>query len=94
VSNGVTPADRLVAAANKLESGLIVVGVRHHDPIMNAQIKASGESHIRCEQGFIDNRGNFLTREEAMPLYHEGRERGLYREKDQPMHMLFSEDLY
>ena len=94
MANGVTPADRLVAAANRLATGLIVVGVRHHCPIMNAQIKASGHGHSGCEQGFIDNRGNFLSRREAMVLYEEGRQKGWYREKTFPANKLFSEDLY
>lgn len=91
---GVTPPDKLVAAANMLENGLIVVGVRHHDPVMNAQIRASGQSHIKSVQGFIDNRGNFLTRRGAMSLYEDGRKKGWYKEKTTPENELFSEDLY
>ena len=92
--SGVAPPDRLVAAANKLKNGLIVVGVRHHDPIMNEQIRASGETQVYSEQGFIDNRGNFLTRRQAMPLYEEGRQKGWYKKKTAPINELFSEDLY
>jgi hypothetical protein len=56
---------RIVAAANKLPCGLVVVGVRHCDDIMSAQAKASGKKLVKSVQGFIDNKRQFLTREEA-----------------------------
>lgn len=58
----------IVCAANRhLKTGRIVCGARHFDPIMRAQMFASeGFPHWRnCEQGFIDQFGVFLTREEA-----------------------------
>jgi len=58
----------IVCAANRhRETGRIVCGARHYDPIMRAQMMASeGFPHWRnCDQGFIDQRGAFLTREEA-----------------------------
>lgn len=77
---------RIVAAANRhKESGLIVVGARHYDRLMRAQIFAisgtnmadaadwennkdtviSDKTWLGCDQGFIDNYGDFLTRKEA-----------------------------
>ena len=51
----------IVCAANRIKSGLIVLGVRHCDELMHSQVR-----DLTCsEQGFIDNDGDFLTREEA-----------------------------
>ena len=86
----------IVAAANKLSSGLIVVGVRHHDKIMRKQIEAAGKikEGRTSEQGFIDNSGNFITREDAVVIAKEAGQLNTFREKTWPEHMLFSEDLY
>ena len=86
----------IVAAANKLSSSLIVVGVRHHDKIMREQIRAAGKikEGIKSEQGFIDNSGNFLTREDAVIIAKEAGQLNTFRRKTWPEHMLFSEDLY
>lgn len=82
----------IVCAANRLASGLIVCGARHHDAIMNAQIKASGESCVGEIQGFIDQFGNFLTRSEA----HQIAERNgqIKRRCGGDAEQLFSENLY
>jgi hypothetical protein len=55
----------IVCAANRNKDGQIVCGARHYDPIMRAQIGDKINDWLGCEQGFIDQRGNFLTREEA-----------------------------
>lgn len=61
------PTEWVVCAANRHPSGLIICGARHRDPIMRAQAEASGLDDWRqCEQGFINQFGEFLTREEAM----------------------------
>lgn len=68
---------RIVCAANLYPDGTIILGARHHDSLMNDCIK----TYIRDEeywngpninfepgkaiQGFIDQRCNFFTREEA-----------------------------
>ncbi len=60
---------RIVCAANKSRTGLIVCGVRHYDEIMHSVIEGQGWSHDHCmEQGFIDNRGSFLSRKEAWAI--------------------------
>lgn len=72
----------VVAAANRCEKiDTIFVGVRHGDSLMIAQMTAvvgavtGNENHTSeewhgvlgfQEQGFVDNKYNFLTREEAM----------------------------
>lgn len=51
-----------------MEDGLIVPGVRHFSPDMRAVLKRIyGDSyHLKVkEEGFIDIRGHFLTREDA-----------------------------
>lgn len=55
---------RIVCAAMRARHGTIVCGVRHWDEIMHGA--AHGKSG--WEQGFVDNRGQFLTREEARPI--------------------------
>lgn len=62
---------RIVCAANRYTNTthepIIVTGVRHWCPVMRAVILANHQitpsSHE--EQGFVDNRYNFLTREDA-----------------------------
>lgn len=61
---------RVVCAAIRVMSrGLVITGSRHFDTIMRGQMSASDpEERIiwgLAEQGFIDQRGEFLTREEA-----------------------------
>lgn len=53
---------RIVCAANRKRfTGEVVLGIRHWDAFMN-KLDTEGDP---VEQGFIDNRGNFLTRVEA-----------------------------
>ena len=61
---------RVVSAANRYPNGVVIVSARHHDVLMNEQIQRlrglgvtlkSGEA----EQGFIDQFGTFLSREQA-----------------------------
>ena len=63
---------RIVCAANRDESGAIILGARHWDGCMHKayELWVSATNHQTkdmrfTEQGFIDQRGNFLTREEA-----------------------------
>jgi hypothetical protein len=65
---GSPPMPRVVVcAANRNQAGSIVCGARHYDDIMRAQIAASTENWRvnQVEQGFIDQRGTFMSREEA-----------------------------
>jgi hypothetical protein len=61
---------RIVCAAVECD-GHILVGVRHYDTLMHQQIGnhvSCAFPRAKCEQGFIDNRGYFLTREQAWPI--------------------------
>ena len=51
----------------------VICGPRHYDPTMIAQLKvldAAGECYSAANvvQGFVDQHGVFLTREEALPI--------------------------
>ncbi len=62
---------RIVSAAMLMEDGLIVPGVRHFSPDMRAVLKRIyGEGyHLKVkEQGFIDSKGSFLSREAAWKI--------------------------
>ena len=90
----------VVCAANRhKELGLIICGARHWDDIMCAvadalELRGIGRGG-EWEQGFIDQKGNFLTRDEAGTIVVKN---------NQPLHgdcvsylapkHLFSEHLY
>lgn len=67
------PGHRIVCAAIKYPNEVIIAGVRHFDTIMVSAIQRnvllgvipSTEQLIRPEQGFLDNKYQYLTREEA-----------------------------
>lgn len=86
----------IVCAANELKNGIVVLGVRHYDQLMMRQLHAMEmlEMGRTGEQGFVDNKGEFLTREEALVVATEAGQINTRREKGWPEHMLFSEDLY
>ncbi len=60
----------VVCAALRHPQGGIITGPRHFDPIMRRQIM-TGETELErlgwesATQGFVDQRGTFLTRTEA-----------------------------
>ena len=58
----------MVCAAN-LVNGLIICGARHGDSVMLAQVDLLGDAYSfysdELVQGFIDQLGVFLTREQA-----------------------------
>lgn len=82
----------VVCAANRhRESGKIICGPRHCDSIMRQQLPDGVKFH-GWEQGFIDQWGQFLTREEAWKVAVE---KGQIRRKiDTPEGTLYSEHLY
>ena len=86
--------NRIVSAAMLMKDGLIVPGVRHFSPEMRAVLKRIyGEGYHRQvkEQGFIDMRSNFLTREEA---WKRAEELGQILYQVSSPGTLFSENLY
>ncbi len=89
-----TYSPRIVSAAMLMDDGLIVPGVRHFSPDMRAVLKRIyGEGyHLRVkEQGFIDSRGAFLSREDAWAVAERN---GQIRERVSVPGTLYSESLY
>jgi hypothetical protein len=84
---------RIVCAACLGEDGLMVIGPRHWDMVMHEQNKLIGINAHTAEQGFIDQRGVFLNREEAFEVATAA---GQIRQKTGKPDSteLFSEDLY
>lgn len=60
---------QVIVCAAMRKGDVIVAGARHFDSVMRSQIKAMDTDAPQpwggCEQGFIDQWGNFLTRREA-----------------------------
>lgn len=89
---------RVIVAAACKYGDVIITGARHYDKVMHGQLRAFSEDHeLRLMkrgdvvQGFIDNQGTFLNREEALLVAQAA---GQIRYKHGPAHELFSEDLY
>lgn len=60
---------RIVAAAIRHKTaGWIVVSARHFDALMRDQLNSTGRDFKGCEQGFIDNHGQFWNREDAWDI--------------------------
>jgi hypothetical protein len=87
---------RVVCAANRnLRSGEITLGARHFDGLMHAMNKARPEGQadwVDSEQGFIDQWGKFLTREEARKIAIEQGQ--ILRRCGGDSKRLFSENVY
>ncbi|MEQ0775910.1 hypothetical protein ABLT15_26750 [Paraburkholderia tropica] len=59
---------RIVCAANRKRfTGEVVLGLRHWDAFMQGVLETEGDP---VDQGFIDNRGQFLSRIEAWAVAH------------------------
>jgi hypothetical protein len=56
---------RVVCAANRDASGVVILGVRHWDAFMHAQADSLPWIAGSHEQGFIDQLGDFMDRHEA-----------------------------
>lgn len=98
------PEQSVVAAAiRNRDDGRIVVSARHFDELMIAlieQIDPGFTEHPEyfkawrtSEQGFIDNRGKFLTREEALDIVKRSGQRYYNHSKEWDT-KLYSESLY
>lgn len=87
----------VVCAANRYGT-VIIASARHHDPLMNAQIKAFRAAGLipekKGEQGFIDQWGVFMDRFEALGVAIRAGQLNVRRKKSPPEDRLFSEDLY
>jgi hypothetical protein len=87
------PHDRwVVCAANLCEDGVILCGARHWDHVMRAQADAMGwDDRRKAEQGFIDQWGNWMSREDAKIVAIAS---GQIEEAKFNDNIIFSEDLY
>lgn len=74
-----------------------VYGLRHYDPLMRKQIKELEKQYkyalLDYEQGFITNKGRFVTRDEALKIAKEQGQMIRLSGSPNP-NILFSEDLY
>lgn len=96
--NGIEKPQAIVVCAACRYCDLLICGARHWDEVMRNQLEALTNlgSEIKAgnfEQGFINQFGEFLTREEAVPVAKESGQR-LRADKDKIGGALFSEDLY
>lgn len=82
---------RVVCAACRKDQ-IIVCSARHADQLMHSQLKAHGLKLKDCEQGFIDQFCNFLTREEALEIAKNNGQ--IFRRCGGDELQLFSENLY
>lgn len=85
---------RVVCAALKDANGRIVTGARHFDEVMMEQINERPHrlDWRGADQGFIDQKGNYLTREEAHVI--ASRHGQILRRVGSDECSLFSENLY
>lgn len=92
----------VVCAANRY-GDLIVAGARHFDMVMHSQLRYIREDRLldfeilgRAEQGFIDQYGVFMDREEAYDVAEKAGQLNVRRLKSGNVGVreLFSEDLY
>lgn len=90
----VTPRRIVCAAIKHKVTGRIIAGARHYDKIMRAQIAASEgiKSWRGAAQGFIDQFGDFLERDEACVVAKAQRQRRHRCGGDEKT--LYSENLY
>jgi len=90
----------VVCAANRfpglVKGPIVVCGARHFDGVMHPVIAALGLQHQAgdAEQGFIDQYGVFMSREEAVAVARAAGQLNTRRPKTHPEEQLFSEDLY
>lgn len=100
----VTP-QRIVCAANQHKDGAVVLGIRHFDEVMHEIIHLRkeinpDENWDGCDQGFVDQFNNFLSREEAWVIAVKANQ--IYRlvggqteeSKSETNVKLYSENLY
>lgn len=84
---------RVVCAANRHpETKQIILGARHWDQFMHQQADAIGGEWAGAEQGFIDQMGGFLTREEAWVIAESAGQ--IVRRVGGDGSRLFSENMY
>lgn len=84
---------RIVCAAIKNALGSVICAPRHFDGVMHAQIAMHAQDGWKqAEQGFVDQRGRFLTREEAFLIANAAKQ--IVRRVGGDDRCLYSENLY
>ena len=89
-----TDSRRIVCAAVLYKDGTLLVGPRHFDSVMCLQYQRFGikDTESESQQGFLDQYGTFLTREEAYVVATEQNQ--IIRRCPGDNGKLFSENLY
>lgn len=96
-NNIIKPTRVVVCAACRFNT-FIICGVRHWDKLMHthfSQLKIT-YPHLKAinfEEGFIDQFGDFLSREEALMVIKESKQ-SFNSERNQSTKILYSEGLY
>ena len=87
-----SPGVRVVCAAMRNKNGYVLCSPRHWDRIADDTVARSEEYWEDAVQGFVDERGNFLTREEAWIVAEKAGQ--IIRRVGGDGTKLFSENLY
>lgn len=82
---------RVVCAAIKIDE-IIICGARHYDKIMHTILGFIVPSDTPIQQGFVDQFGVFMDRQEAYQVAEAAKQ--IIHKTPGPKNMLFSEDLY
>lgn len=93
----IKPQSIIVSAANKFpykDGEIIITGARHWDIIMRKTVDAIGIDDKMCEQGFINQFGEFLTRKEAMKVVKENGQPFKEERNGKQSKELYSEGIY
>lgn len=91
-NNLTKPQSRIVCSANKHKiSGRLILGPRHWDNTMRAQIQ-DGEHHGQFLQGFVDQWGEWYSREEAYKIAEKAGQ--LLFHKEEWGQRLYSESIF
>ena len=59
---------RIVCAAILFDDGSMLVGPRHYDSVMHAQLEKIPGTATEVEQGFIDQWGTFFDRKDSRQI--------------------------
>lgn len=95
--NGIKKPRQIVVAAACKHGATVLVGPRHWDRVIRAQYDRLGAQYRApigyFEQGFLDQFGDFLTREDALRIAKESGQ-ALDMDRNNSDTQLFSEGLY
>jgi len=91
--NGLTKPQEIIVCAANYKDGTIFCGARHCDRVMRYQAAAANTTLTASKQGFINQFGEFLTREEALKIVLENGQ-PFNSERNGSKTELFSEGLY